>query len=673
MTIKILKHLSIFTLATILTIILTWPFTPNLGSFYTDSGDYTGFGSILWWSFESLTNGRFFDSQKYFNGYQLYPVPYTLTFSDHLFIPSLIFGLFYVLSQSFIFSVNALSLVSLILSFISCFYVLNYFVKNFYASLIGATIFAFNPIIFAQFPQHAYLFNRFFLPPLFLFAYKFFKSPKPQDAFLLGLFFTLNALTVIYYQIYTIFLLMVLTFIYVSINFFKKNFKYIFLLTKNGLIILVFLPLLLYFNLPYLKFNSLEGAKRSIDQNIYYSARAADWFSSSRSNLLYGDFSYVFNTKRSDLEKRDNYYHEEHSLFLNFIPMFLFLGSLGYFLKKHKQFFSSYLVSPLPLFFTILLISFIMTFGPVFTGWNGERGDFKLPFYFFYEYLPFGKGVRVPTRFQFIFYLPFALFCAYGALFLFNKAKKYFFAAFVVIMGLLVVENINIFSFNQTSYILPKVERLSQNGQLVFLRDKNVLHLPIIFPDFVRTEGVYHNWRVVTGEKIVNMHSGYNPQDQINLLLKLKEGVSLNELKKLTALNVHYVILHKDLINVGQYNSQFKDSEGFFEEGTVFNKEDTQIIDLSKYDFDIKKCDFNQDFDINFTKALIAQTSISTNVLVLKNRSDCYLPNIYNDRYKSMDFYPNFIKKTVNFRLPIIIEPYQEIILSELNNELKLK
>lgn len=685
---SITKHLAVFILATLLTVVLTWPFTQNLATYYTDSGDYTGFGSILWWSFESLTNGRIFDSQKYFNGYQLYPMPYTIAFGDHLFVPSLIFGFFYILSQNFILSVNLLTFVSLILGFISCFYVINFFVKNFFASIIGAAVFTFNPITFAQFPQHAYLFNRVFLPPIFLFAYKFFKSPGFINAFFLGLFFTLNALTVIYYQIYTIFLLMVLALIHISVNLFKKNFYYIFQFIKGGLIILVFLPVLLYFDLPYLKFNSLEGAKRSLEQNIYYSARVADWFSPSRSSLLYKDLSYALNDKRLGLENQDNYYHEEHSLFLNLTPVFLFLVSLGYFLGKCKlkpgnsrhgllsflkRFFSLYLTSPLPLFLTVLAISFIMTFGPYFTGWNGNTGGFALPFYFFYEYLPFGKGVRVPTRFQFIFYLPFALLCAYGALFLFKKTKRYFFAVFMIILGLLVVENINVFSFDERSYILPKVERLSQNGELSFLRDKNVLHLPVIFPDFVLTEGVYHNWRVITGEKIVNMHSGYNPQDQVNLLLKLKEGVGEEALKRLVALGVNFIVIHQDLIDPEQYKQRFKINESLYQEITVFNNGDTRILDLSHYSLDIRKCSLDQDFDINIKSAEIFGSATSTTVLILKNKSNCYLPSIYQDRYQRMDFYTNFLKRTAYFRLPVIIDPFEEVVLSELNNELRIQ
>jgi len=666
-------HVAVFALSIILTTVLTWPFAQNISTYYTDSGDYTGFGSILYWSFESLVNGRIFDFQSYFNGYQVYPMPYAFTFTDHLFVPSLMFGIFYMFSQNYIFSVNLLSYISLVFSFISCYYVLNYFVKNFYASVIGAAIFTFNTITFAQFPQHAYLFNRVFLPPLFLFAYKFFKQPNIKDAFLTGLFFTLISLTVIYYQIYTTFLLLVLAGIFLLINIVRKNFSYIFRIVKNGMIFIIFIPILLYFNLPYLQFNGLESAKRSVDQNIYYSAVLADWFTAAPNNYLYKDMGHAFNEKRAALEEKDFMYPEEHSLFLNFIPMLLFSAAIFYFFRRLapkdnliKKFFASFTTSPIPLFTTILIITFLMTFGPFYLGWNSYTDGVKFPFYYFYHYLPFGQGVRVPTRFQFIFYLPFALFCAYGALYFFKNTKKFTIPLFIIILGLLVVENINTFSFDQRSYILPKVERLSENGELIFLKDKVTLHLPIIFPDFVVTEGVYHNWRVITNEKLVNMYSGYLPPEHIKLMMKLKEGVGLEDLKKLKAMGVNYLVMHRDLMDEDYYKNKVLKYDEIYDKGVIFNKEDTKIIDLNKYDFFIKRCDFDKDLEINLSEAVVSGSSERIKVSTIKNKSDCFYPSIYMDRYKDIDIYQNFIKITVQLKMPYLIEPYQEVVLGEI-------
>lgn len=708
MLIRIAKHISVVLLAVFLTVILTWPFTAELGNYYTDNGDAPVGGSNMWWNFNSLRSGRIFNKQEYFNGYQLYPQPYSLVYADHAFVPSLIFSSLFSLNQQYILSVNATFFVSFVLTFVSCFYALNYFIKNRWASIIGATVFTFNPATFAHFPQHAYLLIRFFLPLIFLFAYRLFQRPNFKDAFFLGLFFTLNALSVVYYQIYALFLLLVLALIFVVVNGYKRNFQYFIRLTRSSLILLVFLPILLYFDTPYLEFNQLEGAKRSIGQNIYYSGRISDWLAAPPSNLLYKNLIFSLDSRRGELARQDPIYYEEHTLFTNFVPLLLLMGSGLYFgviaAKKLKitgsdsdkllslilqifsaifnlktllqilgKFFLSFLSSPYAYFFILLVVTFMMTFGPFFLGWNSESGEIPLPFYYFYHYLPFGKGVRVPTRFQMIFYLPFAFFVAYGALHFLKKSGKYYLIFFFILLTLLVLENINFYSFDKRSYILPKVERLSQNGHLSFLDGKRVLHLPIILPDLWTTEGVYVNWMTQTGERIVNGNNAYWPQDQVALLLSFKEGVDVEKLKQLKALDVDFIIIHKDLMTYKQYETKFKQYEELYKQGIVFDQEQTQIIDLAKYNLDIKKCDLTKDFEIDLSQAKVSETEIVTNVLVLKNKGDCYLPSLYNNRYQSMNFYPNFIKYTVHFRLPVIINPSQEVVLSELNNELRVQ
>lgn len=62
----------------------------------------------------------------------------------------------------------------------------------------------------------------------------------------------------------------------------------------------------------------------------------------------------------------------------------------------------------------------------------------------------------------------------------------------------------------------------------------------------------------------------------------------------------------------------------------------------------------------------------------LKSKSNCYLANIYTDKYKDETFYLNDLYGTKTqrkfyFKLPPIIEPYQEIILSELDNNLRVE
>ena len=44
-----------------------------------------------------------------------------------------------------------------------------------------------------------------------------------------------------------------------------------------------------------------------------------------------------------------------------------------------------------------------------------------------------------------------------------------------------------------------------------------------------------------------------------------------------------------------------------------------------------------------------------------------------NETFNVADLYGNPVTKTIYFKLPVIIEPYQEITLSEYNNELRVE
>src|SRR3989338_374374 len=84
----------------ILTSIFTWPFLPNLNTLYADLGDYPLVGWILAYNVDSILSGRIFDQLSYFNASQFYPWPYSLAYSEHMFIPSLIFLPIYLLSNT---------------------------------------------------------------------------------------------------------------------------------------------------------------------------------------------------------------------------------------------------------------------------------------------------------------------------------------------------------------------------------------------------------------------------------------------------------------------------------------------------------------------------------------------------------------------------------------------
>lgn len=669
---KIFKaHLLIIFIGVFLTTVLTWPFLTKLNVFYPNFGDYIYGGSILWYNQYAIKTGLILNPQDYFNGFFLYPLPYSLLYSDNTFIPSLIFAPFYWLTNNIIFSVNFFTFLTFVLSFFSSFCAINFFIKNRLASIIGAFIYTFNPLTFSRLPLHLDLLNKYFLPLVFLFAYQFLNSPNVKNAFLFFLFFTLNALSVIYFQLFTIILLPFFALPFFIKQSLARNYFYFAKLIKFSLIGLFFLPILLYFNLPYLEFAQKEMVKRTTEENVIFSAKFADWISSGPDSLVYKNFVKDLEKIRiSDYEKKASgqINYAEHTLSLNILPTILFITAVFGFYQLIKQKGKAFEKKLLILsFLVLLLITFILTFGPFSLDFN----HLKLPFYYLYQINPFFQGIRVPTRFQFVFYIPFSLFASCGALYLFQKAKKKLsFFLFFVILSLLVIENYHLKNYTEQSALLQKLSSL-KTSDLKFLEKKKTLHLPIFIQDYAQ-ETMYFNWAVMTKERIINGSSGYLPYDQIIFLLDLKEDLNENSLKKLTAIDVDYIILHKDLID------ENKNFNNLSQIKAVYDKNGILIFNLKESRFRINKCSFDKDFEMNLKTASIKDSNQSFYILILKNKSNCYLSNVYMDRYRKQsfygnDFYGNKIERAIRFKLPPVIEPYQEIILSEIENNLRVE
>lgn len=660
------KFLYLFFVSIFLTTIFTWPFATKLFSFNKDYGDWT-FGSVtMWYHQYSLWTGRIFNHQQYFNGFLSFPHPNTLAYSDLMFIPSFVFAPFYFLTSDLGIASNFTAFLAFAFSIISAYLCINYFVKNKYASLIGALIFTFNPLAFSRFPLHLDLTAKYFLPPLFLFCYLYFKKPSLKNAFFFGLFFTLNGLSVNYFLITTTVFLPILFLPFLIANLYKKNFSYFVKLIKYGLICLIFLPILWYFFEPSLALSKKEGITWRIEQNVYFSARLIDYVSSSPKNFLYGNFVKSIDPLRTPKNEKGFFSdYQEHSLFLNLLPIFLFIFGIIFLIKskRPKYLFVYLLIS--------LFVSFILTLGPYFLGWNGDQGTLKLPYYYLFQILPFFRGMRVPSRIEYIFYLPFSLITSFGAFYFLNKFKKFKVPLFIIFILILFAENFTPLDYNQKSTILPLLKKIDSAYELAFLKDKGTLHLPVNFPEDWGKESAYLTWLTQTGEKIANGNGGYIPEDEIDFLTKIKKS-SLDEniLKEIRAFGTDYLIIHKNLMTPSE-KENIRSETGVLKRGTVFDRDGIQILDLKKYNFQITKCELEKDFDIKVGPGLYRPTNQTFTVVLIKNKSNCYLQSPYENRYSDIDAYINGSLKTIYIRLPILIRPYEEVALTEINGEVR--
>lgn len=644
---KVKEIILILFLGSILTSILTWPFITQIFSFYRDYGDFPLVSWILWYTQFSLKTGRIFDQTLYLNTTQFNPLPYTLVYTEYMLIPSLIFTPLYLITNNLILSSNLFIFIAFILSFLTSFITIKYFIKNTYASIIGATVYTFNPITFFQLPNHYNYMNKYFLPLVFLFTFRYFENPNVKNSFLFFLFFTLNALTLVYFQAFSLITILVILSVFLIFNLLNKNWKYFLNLSKYSLIFLMFLPILIYFNLPYLDFSKKEGVIRTVRENEYFSAKPLEWITTNRDNFIYGSFVKFLENKNKYLDW--DFKHKEPVLFLNILPMLLSILGVYYLLNlyKKKKLSKSKLLLFISSYISLVTI-FILMFGPLEIWFK-----LRFPFYYLYELTPVFKGIRVPSRFQFMFYVFFSLFVAYGVVFLFSKInKKHIIKVFFIILFILILENFNIRNYNEKSKIIEELNSNNLKNQLSFLKNKNTVHLPAYTPEIV-DETRYLNWIILTEENMMNGNSGYYPSDLLIFLEKLNKKLDKEAFKELRLLDIDYVIIHKNLIdkNLGKnYDKNYK----LYKTGKVFENNNLLIVNLNKYNLATNSCR-REDFKNFLNLSILNKLKNNTGSMNLKNNNNCYIVNKFNNRYYLYQN-PNGAKYV---KLPLIIKPYE--------------
>lgn len=629
-------------IAVFFTCLFTWPFVTKLSTFYKDAGDYPLNGWIFWHNYLSITSGEIFNQNTYFQTNQFYPLPYSLTYSEHLFLPSLIFSLLFFLTSNLVFSVNTYVFISFVLSFLSMYYVVYFITKNLAASIIGAIVYTFNPLVYAHLNQgHIQLLGRYFLPLVFLFAYRYFQNPSYRYSFLFFLSFTLNALTSIYFLILTTTVLLFFIPVCLSFNLLTQARKrYLSQLAKSSLVFFVFVPILLFFTLPYLTFSQKEGVTRSLAENLYNAARPMDWLFSTPDSLLYGKIAQQAQPMRLQQEPGNNIFnYGEHTLFMNILPSMLFLLGILVFYNKYKR--GSITFNEHYLFIGLLIISIISS---ILTTTGGA--------FIAYHTIPFLNGIRVPTRFAFLLYIPFAIFVSYGFLSL-KKYKLPLLALFII--ALIFIENIHVRSFAETSSTLKNHSHKAYD--LAFLYGSTTVHLPLVFSNPL--EKIHHlNWATITHEKMLNGYSGYEPYDWAQLIMKINHRLDEKSMRKLKALGINFIILHKNLIDKDTLRDLVNDK--FYKISKVYEDENVLIVDIRKYRLEITLCDKNKDFSIKRKRTDGSENGTSIR-LELINTKDCYLPSKFANRYTDLSYEEAQKTYKVSVKLPLLISPYEKI------------
>jgi len=519
------------------------------------------------------------------------------------------------------------------------YYVVYYYTKNLIASLIASIIYAFNPLVSAHLQSgHIQLMGRYFLPLLFLFAHRYIFQPTYRHAALFWLVFTLNALTSIHFLLLASAVLLGLPLAHLVFTKAVFSKEYMLCLAKTSLVLVIFLPPLIYFNGPYMTFSRKEGVVRTLREGLFSAAYPLDWLLSTPDSFLYGQTARAIEPQRYPKEtvgSRLSFNYAEHTLFLNIAPLALVSYGIWCFVRSKK---SAEISRDKKLFLIscsiIMLLSIAFTSGQIFS--------------IAYNIFPFLQGIRAPTRFVFMLYVPFAMFEGIAVASLANRKKSYAVIVCALIV-ILFIENRSGYRYEQTSIQIKEYEK--KTTQLAFLNGKQTFHLP--YPIQNVTSGHYLNFASLTEENMLNGYSGYFPPDWSRLVLEINSHFNERALEKLAALDINFVIIHKDLLD----KKQLHDIANIQNKGaTVYEDKKLVVLDVGKYGLKIKICKKDKDFFIKSVKEKI----------LLTNLRNCYLSSKFEKRYSSIIIMKGGKVRRLEIKFPLLISPFEKIELQKL-------
>jgi hypothetical protein len=253
-----------------LAILHTWPLATAPGTLSrNDTADTVLHEWIMAWvSHQVVTDPRhLFDANIFF------PERYTLAYSDHLFVQSMMGAPLLWAGASPVLAHNLVLLAGFALTGWTTCLVLRRWTGSLLAGIVSGTLVAFNAFSLTRLPQIQDLHLEFF--PLALFALdRVLARPHTRDAVALAGWFVLQALTGAYLMVFTTISLLVATIVRPQ-DWWGARFRAV--VPRLALAAVVSVAALIPFMLPYWHASEAVGLGRSLEDTARYSAEFTDY------------------------------------------------------------------------------------------------------------------------------------------------------------------------------------------------------------------------------------------------------------------------------------------------------------------------------------------------------------------------------------------------------------
>ena len=628
-----------------ITLIQLFPLSLNPSNSVHDPGDPL----LNTWTITWVQNQLFSNPLNLFDANIFYPIPNTLSFSDHLFPQAILSLPIYYLSKNPILSYNFVFLLSYFLCAYAMFLLVRHLTKNAAAGIASGIIFAFSAYHLDHTP-HVQLISSGLILLSFLFLHKFFENENVKNSILFSLFFTLQALACIYYGLFSLSIMTIVLPVFLILHIRKIKVSFLFKLA----IPLVFSGLiLLIFSLPYFSLFKSFGFKRPLAEG----ADLINYLGTSSSNLLLGKMLGPLGNHESrlflgiaGLLLSGFYIFHKRKLLKNF-PKILNVATaiiilinlimivlvkltdginlnLGLFtISVHnsaKQALSIFVVGILYLLFCfffsvfrkkeklasktkniflyifILFWALFLSFGSRFTFRGESLENLSLPFKWFYNFVPGFKGIRVPSRYGVFVMLSVSVLAGYGFKYLLAKIKK---KQLKVILAsvLLIFINLEYLNIPNRITFIPVKKDIPPTYR--WLKEKNedfaLIELPFLYPSSLDTTYMYFS--LYHRKKIINGYSGFIPPVRYYILEMFDEFPSRTCIDILKSLKVKYVIMHTKM---------WKEEEEIKIIQLIHNKFSSDLKLIKEFRYSFKKPDFLHERFGNFGKDLVYEVNL---------------------------------------------------------------
>jgi len=488
-------------------------------------------------------------------------------------------------------------LLTFILNAYGMFLLVKHLTQNTFAGILSGIVFSFSSYKIMHI-SHLQILSSMWIPFSLLYLHKFFVNKRLKDSIWFSFFFLLQALSCIYYGLFSIAIMSLILPLFILFYLKRLNLSFI---------LRLFIPLLLagfilfVFSLPYLQaFKSL-----SLKRPLLAGAQLQYYLAAYPKNLVWGRLlsglgapenflfpglvafvlagSAIFRVKKTPRIIKNKALHALRRAIGIFFIIFVIINILSTFavllggITIHWgifKFSATKLVKPVlyifvlgisylsykiikclkeqekterdkwVLIYSILTIwALLLSFGGGFTFWGEKTAVIPMPFSLFYNYVIGFTGIRVPSRFAVYVLLGIGVLAGFGYDRIMSKIKRST-HKYCLAIALLVIINIEYLSIPIESATIPVRSDVPLTYKWLKEQKRDAVVLEVPFFDKIGDEAICLYFSTYHKKKLINGYSGFIPASAFFLQSTFKGFPNEDCIDILEALKVDFIVLH---------------------------------------------------------------------------------------------------------------------------------